>query len=346
MSQLQKESRIGNMKRWVAKAGTTSVDQLVYEDSTVPTPGPGEVRISVKAVSLNARDLMVIEQGFMRLPEVDLVPASDLSGIIDAVGEGVTDWQVGDHVVNLHFNGWVDGAPPATAGGGLGSLNEQGVLAEYVVLPADRIAAAPAGYSHTEAACLPCAAVTAWNALMGERPIGKGDKVLVIGPGGVALSAMMIARGAGAEISLLVRREEHNDRLHSLGVKTIVNSSTHEDWGQVVAQATGGVDKVVNTIGFGSVNQSLAACAYGGEVAVIGLRDQEGPSLGFDLFGKSVRGITVGSAKMYGDLRRYLETSGEKPVVDRIYPLAEADTALRTMKAAGTFGKIVVTTEA
>ena len=330
------------MKRWIAKSGVDSIANLAFEATPVPEPGPGEVRIRVKAVSLNARDLMVLEQGFMRLPDVDLVLASDLSGTVDALGAGVADWQVGDHVVNLHFNGWFDGAPPATAGGGLGSLHEQGVLAEYVVLPAERIAAAPRGLSHPEAACLPCAGVTAWNALMDKQPIGAGDKVLVIGTGGVALSAIMIARGAGAEVVQLVRRDDHNDRLRSRGIETIINSESEEDWGKAVAEATGGVDKVINTIGFSAVNQALAACGYGGEVAVIGLRDQEGPALGYDLFGKSVRGIMVGSASMYAALKEQLEESGEKPVIDQTYPLAQADDALRAMQESGRFGKIVV----
>lgn len=334
------------MKRWIAKSGVDSIADLAFETTPLPVPGPGEVRIRVEAVSLNARDLMVLEQGFMRLPDVDLVLGSDVSGTVDALGEGVTDWQVGDHVVNLHFNGWFDGAPPATAGGGLGSLSEQGVLAEYVVLPAERIAAAPRGYSHPEAACLPCAGVTAWNALMASQPVGEGDKVLVIGTGGVAISAIMIAKGAGAEIIQLVRRDDHNDRLRSWGIETIINSSSEKDWGQAVAEATGGVDKVINTIGFGAVNQALAACAYGGEVAVIGLRDQEGPALGYELFGESVRGITVGSASMYAALKEQLEASGEKPVIERTYPLAETNAALQAMKRSGRFGKIVVTTDA
>ena len=112
------------MKRWMMKSDVTEIEGLVLEDVPTPEPGPGEVRVKVHAVSLNARDLMVIEQGVMRLPDVDLVPASDMSGTIDAIGDGVTDWHVGDHVVNLHFAGWDDGAMPATAGGGLGSLNE------------------------------------------------------------------------------------------------------------------------------------------------------------------------------------------------------------------------------
>ncbi len=334
------------MQQWIAKSGVDSIADLALEAAPVPKPGPGEVRIRVKAVSLNARDLMVLEHGFMRLPEVDLVLGSDVSGTVDALGEGVADWQVGDHVVNLHFNAWFDGAPPASAGGGLGSLNEQGVLAEYIVLPAERIAAAPNGYTHPEAACLPCAGVTAWNALMDKQPIGAGDKVLVIGTGGVATSAVMIARGAGAEVIQLVRRDDHNDRLHSRGIKTIINSATEADWGKAVAEATGGVDKVINTIGFSAVNQALAACAYGGEVAVIGLRDQAGPALGYELFGKSVRGIMVGSARMYAALKEQLEASGEKPVIERTYPLSETKAALQAMKESGRFGKIVITTKA
>ena len=334
------------MHRWIAKAGVDTVADLAYESVPVPEPGPGEVRIRVGAVALNARDLMVLEQGFMRLPDVDLVLASDVSGTVDALGDGVTDWRPGDHVVNLHFNGWVDGAPPADAGGGLGSLNEQGVLAEYIVLPGDRIAAAPAGYTHEEAACLPCAAVTAWNAMMGSHPVKRGDKVLVIGTGGVALSALMIARGLGAETTVLVRSDAKDDRLPALGVQAIVNSSKESDWGQAVAERTNGVKKVVNTVGFSMVNPALAACGYGGEVAMVGLRDEEGPSLGFDLFGKSVRGIMVGSATMYAALRELLESSGEKPVIDRTYPLAEADEGLRAMKRHGRFGKIVITTKA
>ncbi|PPK86561.1 NADPH:quinone reductase-like Zn-dependent oxidoreductase [Neolewinella xylanilytica] len=334
------------MNRWVAKSGVDSIADLTFERTPVPVPGPGEVRIRVKAVSLNARDLMVLEHGFMRLPDVDLVLGSDVSGTVDALGEGVAEWQVGDHVVNLHFNGWLDGAPPTTAGGGLGSLSEQGVLAEYIVLPADRIAAAPSGYTHPEAACLPCAGVTAWNALMASQPIGEGDNVLVIGTGGVAISAMMIARGAGAEVIQLVRRDDHNDRLQSRGIETIINSATEDDWGKAVAEATGGVTKVINTIGFSAVNPALAACAYGGEVAVIGLRDQEGSALGYDLFGKSVRGIMVGSASMYAALKEQLEASGEKPVIERTFPLSETNAALEAMKQSGRFGKIVVTTEA
>ena len=334
------------MKRWIAKSGVNSIADLTFETAPVPVPGPGEVRIRVKAVSLNARDLMVLEQGFMRLPDVDLVLGSDVSGTVDALGEGVTDWQPGDHVVNLHFNGWFDGAPPATAGGGLGSLKEQGVLAEYVVLPADRIAAAPGGYTHPEAACLPCAGVTAWNALMGRQPIVEGNKVLIIGTGGVATSALMIARGAGADVIQLVRRDDNNDRLRAMGIETIIDSSSEENWGEAVAKATGGVDKVINTIGFSAVNQALAAATYNGEVAVIGLRDQEGPALGYDLFGKSVRGIMVGSASMYAALRDQLEASGEKPVIDDTFPLSKADDALRAMKQSGRFGKIVVTVDA
>lgn len=330
------------MERWMMKADATSTDELMLEEVPVPEAGPGEVRVKVQAVSLNARDLMVLEQRFMRLSDRNLVPASDMSGTIDAVGAGVSEWAVGDHVLNLHFKGWEDGAMPADAGGGLGSLDEDGVLAEYVVLSADRIARAPKGYTHAQAACLPCAAVTAWNAVMDDHPLAAGDTLLVIGTGGVATSAMLIARGVGAKIAALVRSDGKNDRMREMGIDTIVNSSDTPEWGKAVLEATGGVAKVVNTIGFGAVNQGLSACAYGGEVALVGLRDQEGPSLVFDLFGKSVRGITVGSAAMYRALRDQLETTGETPVIDDNFVFERADKALAALKQSGRFGKIVV----
>lgn len=330
------------MKRWMMKADVSAIDGLVFEDADIPEPGAGEVRVKVHAVSLNARDIMVIEYGFMRLPDIDLTPASDMSGVVDAVGVGVTDWAVGDHVVNLHFKGWDDGVMPADAGGGLGSLAEQGVLAEYIVLDASRIARAPKGYDHAEASCLPCAALTAWNAMMDDHPVDEADTVLVIGTGGVATSAMMIAKGAGASVAAVVRHGDNSDRLRDMGVDTIINSSETPEWGAAILEATGGVAKVVNTIGFSAVNQSLVACAYGGEVATMGLRDQEGPSLDFSLFGKSIRGIAVGSGAMYRALRDQVEASGEKPLVDRRFAFDRADNALNALKELGGFGKIVI----
>lgn len=330
------------MKRWMLKADVSTIDDLSFEDAETPDPGPSEVRVKVHAVSLNARDLMVIEHGFMRLAGVDLAPASDMSGVVGAVGEGVTEWVVGDHVVNRHFNGWEDGVMPADAGGGLGSLAEQGVLAEYVVLSADRVERAPKGYDHAEASCLPCAAVTAWNAVMNDKPVGKCDTVLVIGAGGVAMSALMIAKGAGAKMAAVVRSTDHSECFRSMGAGTIIVTKKTPEWGAAILEATGGVAKVVNTIGFSAVNQSLRTCAYGGEVATMGLRNQEGPSLDFSLFGKSIRGIAVGSGAMDRALRDQVEASGERPVIDRRFTFDKANDALRALKEPGGFGKIVV----
>jgi len=330
------------MKKWNLKAHTSTIADLSFEESAIPEPKAGQVRIKVHAVSLNARDIMVIEHGFMRNPEIDLIPSSDMSGIIDAIGDGVTEWKEGDHVVNLHFKGWDDGAMPATAGGGLGSLEENGVLAEYIILHANRVALAPKGWSHEDASCLPCAAVTAWNALMGTNPITKNDNVLVIGTGGVATTAAMIARGAGANVSVLVRSDMSAEQVAKMGIHTVVNSNEAENWGAEILEKTGGVSKVVNTIGFSAVNNALDACGYGGEVALIGLRDQAGPSLGYNIFGKSIRGITVGSGKMYLDLKHQLEHSGEKPVIDKQFAFANAKDAFNALKESGIFGKIVI----
>lgn len=196
-----------DMRRWVLHADRTDLDGLVLqEQAPVPEPGPGQVRVRVRAVSLNARDLMILNGVYGRVPGRDLVPVSDGAGEIDAVGDGVDSWQVGDSVMTLYLN-WLGGPPSPNAGGGLGSYDESGVLAEYVVLPAHRVVPAPAGLDHTPAATLPCAALTAWNALTGHNALSgentpnPGSDVLVLGSGGVALFALAFARAFGARVT-------------------------------------------------------------------------------------------------------------------------------------------------
>lgn len=330
------------MKQWTLKANTSKIEDLSFDEVSLPKTKANEVRIKVHAVSLNARDLMVIEQGFMRNPEIDLIPASDMSGIIDEIGTEVSEWSVGDHVVNLHFRGWVDGSIPLNAGGGLGSLDENGVLAEYIVLDSKRIEKAPKNWSHEDSSCLPCAGVTAWNALMVNNPIQSKDTVLVIGTGGVATNAAMIARGFGAKVVALVRNNDSNKELEKLGIATVINSNEVENWGAKIFEITGGVAKVINTIGFSAVNNSLEGCGYGGEVALIGLRDQEAPSLNYSIFGKSIRGIAVGSGKMYRDLKEHLEATGEKPIIAEQFNLLDVKKGLNSLKKSGIVGKIVI----
>jgi len=330
------------MKRWVLKHDVTNIDDLETEEVDVPEPGSGQVRVRVKAVSLNARDRMVIAGPFGRLPEQDIVPASDMAGAIDAVGTDVTAWAIGDSVVNLHFRGWRDGAPPADAGMGLGSLDEDGVLAEYVVLDATRVARAPASLSPAEAACLPCAGVTAWNAMFGEHPVTAEQHVLVTGSGGVSLFALQFAQAVGASVAAMSGSADKRRRLMELGAEPVIDRQATPDWGEAVLEATGGVHKVVDSVGPGAANRSLTALAYGGEVAVVGLIDMEGPAPGFALYGKSLRGIMVGSERMYDELSAFVDKHALKPIIGERFGFDAVREALHAQGAAEGLGKIVI----
>ncbi len=338
------------MKRWLLKPGSTDVSGLVSEEVPVPNPGPGEVRVRMQAASLNYRDQLILSG----MPGVELkesiVPLSDGSGVIDAVGAGVRKWVAGDRVTSIYFGGWVDGPPKPNMGWGLGSPGQQGVLAEYVILAADRVAAAPKTLSFVEAATLPCAALTAWTALNGDRPytnrrIGQGDKVLVLGTGGVSLFALLFARAAGAEVIGTSSQDEKITKLRNLGASDAVNYKTTPSWGEVVFERTGGVNRVVNSAGGKSMDQSIAALANGGEVAFMGLFTQaDAPPNFMALMMKSgsIRGTSVGGAAAYDDLIKAVDTTGIKPPIDRVFGFDDAKDAYRAAVSPKLFGKVVI----
>jgi NADPH:quinone reductase-like Zn-dependent oxidoreductase len=333
------------MERWVIPAGATDAAAIEREQVPIPLPGPGQVRVRVRAVSINARDQLVLKGWFGRLPDRNLVPMSDVAGEVDALGADVTRWAVGDRVTNLHFADWDDGPAPADLGLGLGALDEDGVLAEYVVLAADRLARAPRTLDFAEAATLPVAGVTAWNAVAARNPAVPGGRVMIIGSGGVALFALQLAQAAGAAVFAAVRQDAKGERLRSLGAAGFVNTASTPDWGAAVHALSGGVDKAVDTVGAGSVNQSIAALRGGGEVALVGLFEPDGVPLdAFSLMAKtaSVRGVAVGSGRMHRDLVEAIDRHGIRPVIDLRLPFAEAPSAFRAQASADIFGKVVI----
>jgi len=339
------------MRRWILKANATSLDGLVLEDAPLPEPGPGEVRVRVHAASLNYRDQIILTGQYGVKVTEDLIPLSDGAGAIDAVGPGVATWSVGDRVTSLYFKNWRDGPPIPGMGFGLGSPRdgEQGMLAEYVILAADRVAAAPKSLSFIEAATLPCAALTAWTALNGDRPytrrIGQGDKVLALGTGGVSLFALLLARAAGAEVIGASSQDEKRERLRALGATDTVNYQTTPTWGEVVFGRTGGVDRVVNAAGGAAMDQSIAAVGYGGEVALMGLFTMADAPPNFVLLmtkGASIRGVAVGSAAAYADLVAAVDAASLKPPIDRTFGFEEAKDAYRAQISPHLFGKIVI----
>lgn len=329
------------MKRWILPADATDTTKLVLNEAPVPVPGPGEVRIRVRAISMNYRDQLVVKDPFWRLPGRDLVPLSDVAGEVDAAGPRAGQWQVGDRVTNLHVLGWDDGRPPAAMGLGLGALDEDGVLAEYVVLPAERVMRAPANLGHSESATLPVAAVSAWNAVFGDQPVTADSVVLIIGSGGVSLAALQLARAAGARVYASVRDDAKGDALVRLGAEGYVNSRAEPEWGQAVFALSGGVDKVVDSVGVGILPQALAALAPGGEVATLGLFEASGPLDAYALLGNQarVRGVGVGSRAMHRDLVGFVEAHDIHPVIDRRIDFLDAPAAYA---ATGLFGKVVI----
>ncbi len=333
------------MKRWILKSGAKSLDGLVQETVDVPEPGAGEVRVRVHAASLNYRDHLILgNAGDGWRTEGDLIPIADGGGTIDAIGDGVTQWSIGDRVTTVYLRDFSTWPPNADMGLGLGSLNEDGVLAEYVVLPATRVTRAPGNLSLAEASTIPCAAVTAWTALRGAYPLERGQKVLMLGTGGVSLLAVDMAKAIGAEVFVTSSREDKARRLKDLGVAASFDYKADPEWGKSVFDATGGVDKVVNTAGFGSVNQCIQALAYGGDIAVIGLMtfgDVIDPGL-FLAKGVSLRGIPVGSRQQHEQVVSFIENNAIKPIIYKTFEFDDVKAAYDAQLSPDIFGKVVI----
>ncbi|MGW6442764.1 zinc-dependent alcohol dehydrogenase family protein [Lentzea sp. NPDC055074] len=330
------------MQQWVLPPGADSADALRLREVPLPEPGPGQVRLRVRAVSLNGRDQMVLTGPFGRIPGRELVPLSDVAGVVDAVGDGVDEFVVGTAVTNLH---WQD-APVPTPPLGLGALDAPGVLATHVVLPVNQVVRAPTHLDHVESATVPVAGVTAWNALFGDHEVVPGQKVASLGTGGVALYAMQLAQAAGAEYFGIVRRPSAARRLRELGAAGTLSSADFPRWGGEVRELTGGVHKLVDTVGTSTLTDSLRALAWRGEVALVGLFTQEPAALDpMLLFGSggSLRGVAVGTAAHHRDLVAFLERHDLHPVVDSVHPFTEAPAAFAHHRRPGVVGKVVIT---
>lgn len=335
------------MRQWLVPAGSTSLDHLRMVETAMPTPGPGEVLVRVRACSLNYRD-QIIPLGFYMggVVQQDTVPLSDGAGEIAALGQGVTSLAVGDRVAGTFFQNWLDGPPNPGAGPALGAPPADGMLQEYVVLPAHGVVPLANSLDYAQAACLPCAGVTAWNALMeGPRPLSAGESVLVLGTGGVSLLALQIAKAAGAQVIATSSSDEKLERVKALGADHVINYRTNPEWGEEAARlAGGGVDHVVEVGGSGTLKQSIAAVGFAGEIALIGVLTREGDTgpHGLMFKGATLRGIFVGSKGMAQRLHSFVDAHAIKPVVDRRFGMDQALDAYRYQSSAGLFGKVVI----
>jgi NADPH:quinone reductase-like Zn-dependent oxidoreductase len=323
------------------------LDKLKVVDRDKPQAGPGQAVVRVSACSLNYRDLMVVKGVYNPKMPLPRVPFSDACGVVESVGAGVTRVKPGDRVCPIFMQTWIDG--PLTdekSHSALGGAID-GVLAEYVACDADGLLHVPAHLSDEQAACLPCAAVTAWNALVTQGNLKAGDTVLVQGTGGVSLFALQFARAHGARVIATSGSDEKLARIKSMGAHDGVNYKTNPEWENRVVELTGGagVDHVVEVGGAGTFERSLRAVRPMGIVSQIGVLTGVTQDLNIaPILMKHVRvqGIYVGSRAMFEAMNRAITENRITPVVDKVFPFEQAADALRYMESGGHFGKIVV----
>ena len=328
-------------------AAPGSIDGLQLRDEAEPTPAYGQILVRVRACSLNYRDLMVIKGQYGGARPDGLVPLSDGAGEVVAVGEGVTRFGVGDRVAGCFFDKWAGGgltrAAELTARGGA----THGMLAEYVVLSQEGAVLVPAHLSDEEAATLPCAALTAWNALVSFGRAAPGETVLTQGTGGVSIFAIQFARVLGLRVVATSSTDAKLERVRALGAAETINYRDVPEWQAEVTRLTGkaGVDLTVEVGGPGTFRRSMEATRTGGRIAVIGLLSGVGEQVDpLTILRRrlTVGGILVGSTEMFEAMSRAVALHAIRPVVDRVFPFAEAAAAYRHMEAAGHFGKIVI----
>ena len=327
-----------------------SFDALKLIDVQDPQPGAGEVVVSVRACSLNHRDLNIIAGTYSSVAlKPGVIPLSDGAGVISAVGRGVTRWKIGDRVAPIFVQRWLGGDlqreyMPSALGG-----PSDGVLAERIVLNEEGLVKIPSHLSFEEAATLPCAAVTAWNATFTRGALRAGQTLVTLGTGGVSLFAAQFGLMAGARVIATTGSAAKVARLHALGVTDVINYRDTPDWDVRVLELTKGrgADLVVEVGGPGSLAKSIAAIRYCGHVSAVG--NLAGKSM-IDpgvLFAKraSMCGIQVGSRDMFDEMNRAIAVAKLKPVVDRVFDFAEARSAYEYLAAAQHFGKVVIRVE-
>jgi len=334
--------------RAVELRDTFGIDSLTLAERHVPAPGPGEVLLRVRATSLNYRDYLVAVGEYdphLRLP---LVPLSDGAGEVVETGPGVTRVGVGDRVAGIFMQGWIAGPltaeyPPTALGGAI-----DGMLAEYVVLDQQGVVRIPDFLSFEEAATLPCAAVTAWNALVRHSSLKAGETILVQGTGGVSLFALQFARAHGARVIATSSSDEKLKRAMGLGASEGINYRDTPDWASKAREITRdrGVDHVVDVGGPGTLGQSIDAVRESGTVCNIGLLTGfagEVPTHKALFKEVRIQGVYVGSRAAFEDMLRTIDLHQIRPTIDRTFPMEEIRDAIRYLKSGQHFGKIVVT---
>lgn len=331
---------------WALAIGSEFGPQnLQHSERARPIPGPGEVLVRLHAAALNYRDWEVVNGQYHEVFPAGLVPLSDGAGEVAAVGAGVTRWHIGDRVLGSFWQGWQAGEisqshNAASLGGPV-----DGMLIEYAVLRSDGLVAIPSHLDYLQAACLPCAGLTAWQALVEEGRLQAGEWVLIQGTGGVALFALQFARLHGARVVILSSSDSKLARMRELGAEVTLNYRQQPDWAEAVQVATGGVDHVIEVGGPGTFAQSLLALRPGGQVNVIGYLGGKNGEINPLLILQSqarVRGIAVGPVASLQHMCRAIEAAQVRPIIDRVFELNQVEQAFEYLAAGQHLGKVVL----
>jgi len=317
-------------------------------ETDIPEPAADEVLVKMKACSLNYRDLLIPLGGYPRNETRPVIPLSDGSGEIMAVGSSVKNLKKGDRVMGNFFQDWVkdpvnEQGLCSALGGGI-----DGTLAEYFLLKSHAAVKIPDSLSFEEAATLPCAAVTAWHALVPLGKIKSTDTILLLGTGGVSIFGLQIAKAYGANVIITSSSDEKLNRAKKMGADHTINYIKHPDWEQQVMEITNaeGVDNVLEVSGAGTFEKSIASAKVYGTISLIGILsgfDGSAFNLSVALNLLRINGIYVGSVEMFSDLNNFISKHNIKPVVDAVFEFDDAIDAYQHLSDAKHFGKIVIT---
>jgi NADPH:quinone reductase-like Zn-dependent oxidoreductase len=331
----------------VAQLDAFGLDNVVVRTTPLPNLAPSAIRVSIRAASLNHRDLLIARGQFSPVAPLPMILLSDCAGEVTAIGRDVQRFRIGDRVVAAPLPAWISGpfADEMTASA-LGSRID-GVLGQYFTGDQHCFVGVPDGFSYEEAATLPCAALTAWNALFESGNLKPGRTVLVQGSGGVSIFALQFALAAGARVIATTSSDWKSDFLRKLGAAHVINCRKQIDWSRQVLELTGGsgVDHIIETGGAGTLDQSIKSAAVGGSISVIGmLSGAYGTFDTLPILRKtlSLQGIVSGSVEMLERMIGMLEALHIKPVIDRTFEMRDIVPALKYLESSRHVGKVVV----